>query len=133
MPIMSDFAFGKAAGLTTAFVATVLSSHSDQPDAVPVQKACSLDSVRMRFTVTAGSPTKVTWLLSEDAAGNYPVNIEQTSDLSDTQSATVKCFHQPQGYDHKQTAAAVQGRLYLHWKLDAGTADAEAFLFSRTA
>ena len=137
MPAMIEYCFGKKGGLTTALVPTAIGVDLTGPPAtetraIAVPGKCHLDSLRMLFEVTAGAPTAVTWFLSEDSLGKFPVSDQRTDPLAASANVAFKSTILALRLAYKRTSMAVGGTLFIQWKLDAGTATSSAFLYVRT-
>lgn len=137
MPTMNDYGFALAAGLTTSYVGSAVGVDAQSPQvevlSKPVPTKCELEYLRMLFEVTGGAPTTVTWFLSEDAAGANPITDERTDALVATRDAAWFSLAIKLDIPYVKSSLGTNGTLYLNWKLDAGTADAQGFLVWRTA
>jgi hypothetical protein len=137
MPTLNDYGFALAAALTTAYVGSALGEDAQSPKvevgSKPVPTKCELEYIRMLFDVTAGTPATVTWFLSEDAAGKHPITDERTDSILPTRNAAWFSLAIKLDIPYVKSSLGTNGTLYLNWKLDAGTADAQGFLVWRTA
>jgi|TARA_R100000084_G_scaffold37668_3_gene15102 hypothetical protein len=134
MPVMIDYGVGYQAALATAYVSSTVGESAQDAGAVTTQGKCMLESLRMLAEIKSGSPTTITWFLSEDAAGQRPVSDERTDTLVATRNANFKSVILILGLAYKRTQfAPADFNLFIQWKLDAGTADCYAYLHWRTA
>ena len=134
MPIAIDFGLAYKAALGTAYSTDELGENAQDAAARIVQGAMQLDTMRLLVQIQSGAPTTITWFLSEDAAGIRPISDERTDTLANTTNASYKSVNLSMSHlTYKRSQFAVPRKLYLNWKLDAGTADCYGYLLWRTS
>ena len=134
MPIAIDYGVAFKGALGTAYSADELGANAQEPLAVDVPGKMQLDTMRLLVEVKSGSPTTLTWYLAEDAAGQRPISDERADTLVATMSAAHKSVILSMSrLTYARSQFAVSRKLYVVWKLDAGTADCYGYLLWRTS
>jgi len=90
-----------------------------------VPDECTLDSLQgIIDTISVGpAPTKITWYITEDLAGDYPITdeIEETIVVGQTTATDGGIRTTFDAFEYSRSTDGVQGSLYVWAKTDAGT------------
>jgi hypothetical protein len=134
MPIAIDFGLAYKAALGTAYSTDELGENAQDSRSVIIPGKMQLDTTRLLLEIKSGAPTTITWFISEDAAGLRPITDERTDTIKGTLNANYKSVNLAMSQlTYARTQFEVSHKLYMNWKLDAGTADCYGYLLWRTS
>ena len=104
-------------------------SYSNVVTVETVPDECYLDSVQGLIDTIAGGATEVTWYVTEDAAGDFPLTDEVPVDIVvGIATATDGGVRTVFDTEYARSSNGVAGKLYVWAKLDAGTCNLNCVL-----
>ena len=131
----AGFSFSNAAAATLGTSYQYIELKADAtnaPRAANVPVACHIDSVTFEITVTSGSPATLTFYLSRDSGGDYPLTPEGTAAIITGKTTAAKRGTAVMiGRDYlnpKISGIDVDDTLYVQLKLSSGAGTVKTYL-----